>query len=341
MEGYLTPLHNLAMTFFTFITESPLMAGHWVFLLQLFIAIAFLVGASRHYGGVIAATASITWLLHTRHTIQRMSDGLVRGWSVPVFCSFFYFAAKANHIGMLFALFIGALVHPPATFIVGLAYGFYLLIDCFTKLSKGVDRPFKNIALALVASPLVALTIHLVVSMPPEIGQMASYEEALTRPEFLNPGGRFPFVPLESVEKDFRVLGFQAFLSRWVKHGKLGGLSIEVIIIAVAVMFTLGLGLLSLRIKKALIPKEAWFFLAALLITYQCSRLFAFKLYVPNRHLQIPMALFFVFGLSVGSSILGKALWEKWFGQLGRSLQIGAHLLQSFLLLVLYITVQG
>jgi hypothetical protein len=261
-----------------------------------------------------------------------MSDGLVRGWSVPVFCSFFYFAAKANHVGMLFALLIGALVHPPATFIVGLAYGFFLLIECLTKLSKGMDKPFKNILVALLAAPLVALTSYLVVSMPPEIGQMASYEEALTRPEFFNPGGRFPFVPLESVEKDFRVFGFQAFLSKWVKHGKFGEVPIEILIMASAVIFTVGVGLLSLRMKKTFIPKEAWIFLVALLITYQCSRMFAFKLYVPNRHLQIPMALFFIFGLSVGTSILGKAVWEKCFGQFGKRTTNWGSLLAVFVL---------
>lgn len=339
MEGYLTPIHTFVMSTATWLTGDPLMAGHWVFLVQLLITLGFIWGAVRQHGGVLAAAVSLAWFLHTRHTLQRMTDGLVRGWAVPVFAAFFYFAARRQHWGMLITFCVGALVHPPATFIICLAYGLLVSVEWWRSRGSadsgtaGSSATVRLVSTMLIA-PLVALIVTKVVAMPEDIGRMATYVEALQRPEFQNPGGRFPFVPLVSIGEDFRTFAFQSFLSKWVRLGRIGGhdgVPVDVLLIGGVVLLTLFFAVQGLRRRKTYVPLEAWAFLVASLITYQCSRWFAFKLYVPNRHLQIPMAMFFIVAFSVALARLGDELWSRWCRRWSQAPRWGALIALFFL----------
>ncbi|MCB0339189.1 MAG: hypothetical protein KDD53_06280, partial [Bdellovibrionales bacterium] len=310
MEGYLTPIHYWLSYGITLATKSPIMTGHWVMLIQAVFALGFLFLAVRAAAGVAPALISVAWLIHTRHIMQRLTAGLPRGWAAGVLTAGLYFLFKKNHSGMLILLAVGCFLHPPATLVIAVAYGIQLSFGLINKSTRDqFRRPFIRL---LLLSPLYVASVFFVVHRPAEIGQMVTLEQAASMPEFQNPGGRFPFVPLQSVSNDFHTFGFQAFTGRFFDPDKnwkdtfLDAMTnsnnfwernADWIIIA-------GLGLLisvSLLRKRSPFPGETWYFLISLVIVYFASRLLAFKLYVPNRHLQFPMAIFFIAAFSIAA----------------------------------------
>lgn len=295
MEGYLPPIHYWLSYALTWLTGSPVMAGHWVMLIQLGAAAAFLFLAVRSVSSTAAGLFAVTWLLHTRLVVQRLTGGLPRGWSAVVLAAFLYCALGKKHRGMLLTLVAGCLLHPPSTLIAALAYGAWVLAGFLRKATRReFQRPF--IELAAVA-PLCVVLVLTVISRPPEIGPMVSYEEAAQMPEFQRGRGRFPFVPFNPPEVELRTFAFQAFNSRLYQAGPLWR-EYRLEIVAGLVLL---LGVAGVLRRRSVVPIQLWFFFGAIITVWLLSRALAFKLYVPDRHLQFPMAFLLIALFSAGT----------------------------------------
>lgn len=314
MECYLAPLHYWLSYGITLLTEDPIMMGHWVMLLQILMALFFIFMTVRHTAGTPAGFFAATWFLHTRYVIQRMTGGLPRGWAATVLAGFLYFLMTGNHLAVLAVLFVGCLLHPPTTLICAVCYGIFLLWKV-TFLNSCAETK-RNLLRYILLSPIYLITVFSIVRMPPEIGNMVTYEQALEMPEFQRvqsdkgrlTEGRFPFVPLSSVIKEVKTFAFMAFTGRLYDPGHFVKKTIRpvVVFILFAVIVT------SLWKKIKLIPPELYFYLLAIGIVYQASRLLAFRLYVPDRHLQFPMAIFFILAFTIGIWRLLYPLKKTW-----------------------------
>jgi hypothetical protein len=278
------------------------MSGHWGMLIQLGLTVGFVFAAVRAAAGFIPACFAAVWMLHTRHVVQRLTSGLPRGWAAPLFAAFFYFVLKGNHRGVLVTILIGCFLHPPATFVIAVAYGLHLLYHFARRESREAFR--RPLFTFIGLSPLFALVAWLVVRMPPEIGTMASYEVAAQMPEFSTPDGRFPFYPLQSVSWEMNIFAFQAFIARFYNPGPF----VRAWMPEVVVTLCLALAILGWRKKSAVFPSAMVCFLISAAGVYFLSRELAFKLYVPNRHLQFPFAMFFVVGLTIAVWRAGELL---------------------------------
>jgi hypothetical protein len=123
---------------------------------------------------------------------------------------------------------------------------------------------------------------------------MASLEVASQMPEFSTPDGRFPFYPLKPVRWEIATFGFQAFISRLYNPGDF----LKQAMIPAVLVLCAFLAFVAIRKKQELFPRPVVCFVLATLIVYFLARLVAFKLYVPDRHLQFPLAVFFVVALT-------------------------------------------
>ncbi len=293
MKGYLAPLHYWITYGITALVGHPIMAAHWVMLLQLVLACGFVFAGVRALAGMPAAFVSVAWLLHTRQIVQRLTAGLPRGWAAPIFGVFLYFVVKKNHTGVLLTLLAGCLLHPPATMLAAVTYGIYLLVG-FARPSTRADfrRPLRTL---LFLAPLYLGVTYYVVHRPDSVGQMVTYEEAMEMPQLQYPDGRFPFVPHRPASWELRTYGFQAFIARfynpgrWVKQNMrpmIGGLFLLLLVVG------------AVR-KRSPFPLPLVCFFFSIVTIYFLSRELAFLLYVPNRHLQFPLAFFFVFAFPV------------------------------------------
>jgi hypothetical protein len=296
MECYLAPLHYWLSWAITWITGDPIMMGHWVMLLQLVSALVFVFLAVRHAAGTFPAFFACTWFLHTRHMVQRMTGGLPRGWSPTVLGAFLYFAISGNHYGVLATLLVGCLLHTPSTLIAALAYGLLLLWKVLRPETRAEYRP--HLVRLLLVSPLCIILAVSVVKMPEDIGTMATLERAEGMVEFQKPGGRFPFLPFPSVRSQLETFGFQAFVG---KFSSPVSTRVKRLLPELVTGLLVVCALVAWKKRIAVMPPVLWMFLISSLSIYGASRLMAFRLYVPDRHLQIPLAMFFIVGLSIAA----------------------------------------
>jgi hypothetical protein len=296
MKGYLAPAHYWLSYGITMLTHDPIMTGHWVMLIQLALTAGFLFAVVRHAGGFVPACLSVLWLLQSRNLIQRLTCGLPRGWSAPLFTAFLYFAMTRRDAAVLVTILLGCLLNPPATLVIGLAYGGVLVWRWAFARSGERRAAFRTIMVCAFFAPLFAVITLVVVHRPPEVGQMVTYQQAEQMPEFSRPDGRFPFVPFDPVEREVKMFAFDAFIGRFAKLDPTWKSALPTIMCGLL----LAIAITGAIRKRWSVPVEVWIFGGAALCVYALSRMLAFQLYVPNRHLQIPLNIFFIAAFCIG-----------------------------------------
>lgn len=301
LKGYLAPVHYGLGYMIVKLCGDPIMMGHWMMFVQIFLTLIFIFAGVKHLASTPVAFFSMLWFLHTRHVIQRMTGGLPRGWAAPLIAAFLCFVVRGNHWGVLITLLLGCLTNPPTTFLIATAYGLFLFIGVIDRKTRSVfKRPF---LIFLLSSPLFIICVLLVVKRPESVGQMVGLEQALQMPEFDRLGGRFPFLPLLPAWDEIRSFGFQAFIMpRVYNSGQFLKLVTPYLVLSSLLVFFI----VGWRKNKQLIPRELSAYFFSIIIVYFASRFLAFKLYVPDRHIQIPLAMFFIFTFPV-------ALWRLFY----------------------------
>lgn len=295
MRGYLAPLHWAIGVAVTWFTQDPIMTGHFLMLLQIGLCGGFLFMAIRHAAGTAPAFIGLLFFFHTRHVIQRMTGGLPRGWATVLFAAFFYLALRRNHRAILVLILLGCLLNPPGAFLVAAAYGLLLVLRSFTKESGAEYR--RHLLRLAVCAPLFVVVTLWVTHRPPEIGRMHTFEEAVTMPEFSRDGGRFSWLPFLPPIREIRAYATRTFYGRFDDPAPFWKKNILDIGIGIVGL----LALIGLIRRRSVIPLEIWCFLAASLGVYALARILAFRLYVPDRHLNIPLALFWIMALTIGA----------------------------------------
>jgi len=320
MKGYLAPIHYLLGYLITLGTKDPLMTGHWMMLIQLVLTLVPLALAvwtfcaadtnekmwpkrweARHWAALAPALMAMTWFLHARPLVQRLTAGLPRGWAPPIFALYFLFAIRGNHRAILVLLGCAALLNPPAAFLAGFSYGGYVLYIAFCK--KRVARSFKPFVELLVVTPFIAAATLFVTHRPPEIGKLATLTEAEKMPEFSKSGGRFTFLPFPPPLVELRDYSFRSVVSKIYNPGPFWHVASRALI----ALFVVVLLLASFFLKREIIPTALVIFLICDLITYFLSRPLAFRLYVPDRHLTFPMGMFLIAACTAGTYQLFKS----------------------------------
>jgi hypothetical protein len=294
MQGYLAPLHFGIGALITLATKDPIMTGHYLFLLQLVLALGFLFATVRLAAGFAPACLSTLWLLHNRPSIQRMTGGLPRGWAVVLVPAFFYLLMSKRYRGVLALIFFGCLLNPPVTFLIAAAYGLFLSLRCLSSKTRSqFTRPFLELCLC---TPIFIATTLFVTHRPDYVGSVATLEEASTMPEFSRRGGRFSFLPFMPWQKELPMYGLRAFTGKNTYPSEFWQQNTGYFVLgSLALLLLIGLWR-----KRSIIPLEFLSFGAAALIVYFLSRPLAFRLYVPDRHIHIPVALFFIAAFTVG-----------------------------------------
>ncbi len=294
MTGYLAPLHYWLAYLFTSLFGAPIVASHYLMLVQYLLIAVFLFFAVKHVASSAAGFIAVLWLFHTREIVQRMAGGLPRSWAGVVFAAYFCFVLRKNHLAVLLVLFLGCLSHPPATVICALSYGLYLLLGVAKRETRG--QCLKPLLILICLSPFYALVTYKIVERPPEVGQMVGPDKAYDMPQLQRPDGRFPFLPLLPIDKEIRMFGFQAFVGRLYNPGKVLKPAIRIfVIVGVLLLFLYGL-----RQREKAVPVQLYTFLAAIFIVYLTSRQVVFKLYVPDRHVLLPFAFFLISFFTIG-----------------------------------------
>jgi hypothetical protein len=295
MRGYLAPIHWWLGCGLTALTQDPIMTGHWMMLIQLVLTCGFLAwGVYPHVGGV-GSSAVVLWFLHTRPVVQRLTVGLPRGWSAVVLAGFIALSLRGKFYPLLGFLIVGALLHPPTTTIVCVATGVALLVE-FVFRPELRSLTIKKMGLLAMTGVVIIGLMTVITKKPDYIGQMVGPEQVVQIPEFQNPGGRFPFYPIPSLSSHIDSFVFQAFFTKFHRNLIPGQ---KATVCALVVLFFLIAIVESIRRQRRNAASPIpWLTFASLFIgiifIYVCSRIWFFKLYVPDRHLQFPFAFLWI-----------------------------------------------
>ncbi len=291
MRAFLPPLHYALYYGVTWLSGGPIIASHWVMLLQYLVAIVFLGLLIYRYTGFIPTVVGLVWFLHTESIIDRMTGGFPRGWWQAIILSTLYFISRRNHTGVIVVLAIGSLLNPLATVTMGFCYALSFIV----RFREQNER--KKFAQFLILIPFYALLTYYSVKRPPEVGNMIPYEQALTMPELSRDYGRFRWLPLSSPFRDLEKYTAQVFLSQ--KKIKANEQLERTVFLATTAILVL-LAAASWWRKTPLIPMELYCLLGSAILAYGFARLFAFRLYVPDRYLFFALPMFIIPAFIVG-----------------------------------------
>ena len=294
MKSYLAPLHYGASYAATWLSGDPIMGGHWVMFLQLAISLAAIFFAAKRLGGLVPACFSVVWFLHSRLLVQRLTGGLPRGWAAPILTATICFTLYGNHYAVLFVLFLGCLSNPPSTIIAALFYG---LVLCVRSVRPGqscsITEARGRLKQYILLSPAYIAVTYFVTKPPEFFGTMISYSEALKNPAMSIHGGRFAFVPFLPIWDEVRREGFLAFISPFEHTPEAIIQSMPYLVIGLCTL----LGAFAVALRKRLLPAEMLLYVFSVVAVYLASRQIAFYLYVPDRHLRLPLGFFFILAL--------------------------------------------
>ncbi len=287
---YVPPLHSALTWHTTRLVGDPILAGHWIMLLQLggLLLVAFLF--VRRQLGLLPASLAVVWLLHSRHMIQRIALGLPRGWPPLLLVGGLYYMAKRSPAGVAFVMLASVLLNAPAALIVGASYGLLLLWEIIDPKTRADG--LRQLKMFIPLAALVLAAMFVVHSRPKWIGEAVSLEVAQNMPEMYKPAGRFPLVPLSPAKDELRHYGFMAFISVFHKdYPEIKERMPEVVF----ALFLIGIFYGLIRDRRMPMPREVFVLGLGSIATYFVSRWVAFKLFIPDRYLLAPMTIFFVF----------------------------------------------
>lgn len=291
--GYLPPLHYWFSYAVTLLTQDPLLTGHWVMACQIALAAFFLFLTLRSLGGIIPAAFGTIWFFHTTSVVNRITLGLARGWAPAILTSFLYFLVQRNIRGMGIVVVLGVLLNPPMALLCITAMGCYCIWTYRSATPPIRSQLVRWLLLTLLLFSLPALYSN---NRSPRIGKTVPYSIAEKMPEF-HARGRFEFVPMMRVIPELREYGFVAFLHNRAPQAK----KLRHIIPPIALGALLLLLITGRSQGRSLFPTPLLFFLIGIIATYTASRVIAFKLFVPDRYLMIPLALLSIVGFTIAA----------------------------------------
>ena len=293
---------------FTVPSVGLLVATKWVtkLLFGMFVMAGVVLMTSRR-AGLGAGLLFAALFIHDQSIQNRIHGGLPRGFGFPV-CALWLAGALAGRPNVRrIAAIVGALTYPTALAMVLGAEGVYVL--------RGLGRPGFHTLLrrlkhyALLVGACVALLAPAVMVGMHDGGSIHTLEQAKREPAF-GKSGRLRVLPFPEptqqfarmYEEMFDQYGTTPHPEVWRTVEEHRG---EVVIALLALLLALPL----MRLATGPTPVTA--FLVASLVLYTLSRVFAFKLYSPERYYTLGMRMV-ALGLVAGVLGLVAPCFRRW-----------------------------
>jgi len=291
MRGYLMPLHWLLGAVFTRLCGDAVMASQCMTILQYFLLALFIWLSVRKLSHYAVANFALIWLFHSRILIDRLAGGLPRGWLGVISATIVWAIVCDKPKFALLIVCAAPFLSPPAAALSGLTFGGWLLYKILSSSDNKIYQ--KALLQAGLILPLVALVTLYCIKRPDSVGPMVSLSVASKMPDFQRGTGRFKLLPFASVLEDLSGSGMRAFVVR--------PRSPDDLLRRYALAIVL-LGMAGLSIAAGVRSKKIWepgliILWASSFAIYLLAREFAFYLYVPNRYLLFPWAVFFIVSL--------------------------------------------
>lgn len=242
--------------------------------------------AAHRRGGLASGLLLAFLLLHSPEVFDRTAGGLQRGFAFPVLTMWLAGALTRTPGLRAAATLLGAVTYPTAGLIALAAEGFLRLQPLRWPPAPSLRRGL--IGLTILASACFLL-VRLDAALRPDGGRLPTYTEASENPA-LGPHGRLHEVPLPNPLR----VGGSALSSvlgtRWADR-TLRSAQLADAVTAAVMLSVVGLFVVPVLYRYAPLPRAAIALATASTVLYAVARVFAFRLYLPERYLTYGMAM--------------------------------------------------
>lgn len=239
--------------------------------------------------GPASAAIFLFLFLHTTLLFQRgLSGGLPRGFAFPLIALWAAGAMTGSRGDRRAASLIGALTYPSAMIMTLAAEGLFCLRKGIDPRSPELRKRLMHYGILVLVCAVLLVPFFLSKS---DAGRIHTLEEAKDEPAFYR-DGRLLVLPFRNPVEEFILFYSRPFLPARgaVVEGVGSLLPDSPVELVIPLSFTLLFGLLFIR-KRTPFPAAAVAFGLGAMILYALSRVFAFRLYSPERYYSFTMPM--------------------------------------------------
>ena len=238
----------------------------------------FLLRVGRSKQSLFAGFLLALLLLINDAHMDSFAGGLHKAFAFPIFAIFLFYLSRERFVEAGMTTVASAFFYPPGTAL--LLVVFALSLVRFSGIRPHLSINKKKVASVGISGLLVFLILFAHYLRPGRdevLGKIVSRKEMKEMPEF-RPGGRVASIPQPGLFPEIGKQVWNGFL-----------------------LVSFGIFMLLLRKDIVRLPKEAWYFLLAGIILFEVAKIFAARLYEPNRYLNYGLGIFLLFFLATGA----------------------------------------
>jgi hypothetical protein len=246
----------------------------------LLLVVAMVIALRSKKAGLASAALLGFLFLHTDQITRSMTSGVQRGFAFPVMAIWIAGVLANSRLARFSAIVLGALTYPTAMVVIVAAEGLLLM-------KNGIRLKCRKFSLKVRAYVIVVAACLAVIQMDaflkPDVGRLPTLEEAAANPAF-GQDGRLTELPFRSPQKDAQNV-MDGFFARGKGHEFWAGYSGYAALESTGPMLCFSLLIILCLARLSPKPMPAVALGCGCMILYLLARVFAFKLYIPNRYL--------------------------------------------------------
>ena len=232
--------------------------------LPLALTLIYLLGvffSARQMGGTAVGWGAVALSILQSNVLYQMASALPHAFAFPLLAWTLDALQRDSSVGLFVLTVSAALLYPPMTPIIGVAYAYFLLITPAKWRSARGERPMAR-RIAVLAAAAVASAAIVISGLPPKNDEFGSYMAPGTRTEEFpenGPGGRHFRGTLEPVAygllaftQQFKPLASEDFLTPGTHAGLVVTLSVLLLGLGVAALLMPARSIAVARLKPFL-----------------------------------------------------------------------------------------
>jgi len=238
----------------------------------------FFLRLGRSEQSLFAGFILASLLLVNDAHMDSFAGGLHKAFAFPIFAIFLFYLSRERFVEAGVTTVASAFFYPPGTALLLVVFALSLVRFSGVRPHLSVNK--KKVASVGISALLVFLILfahYLRPARDEALGKIVSRQEMKVMPEF-RAGGRVASIPQPGLFPEIGKKVWDGFL-----------------------LASFGIFILLLRKNIVRLPKEAWYFLLAGIILFEVAKIFAAKLYEPDRYLNYGLGIFLLFFLATGA----------------------------------------
>lgn len=261
----------------SFLVEPIIFTRVLPFILAL-VSVCFFLRFGRSKNSLLAGFFLALLLFINNGHLDSFAGGLHKAFVFPIFAIFLFYLSQERFVKAGLTTVASALFYPPGTALILVVFALSLVKFSGIRPHLSVNKKqMASVGISLLLVFLILFAHYLRPGRDEVLGKIVSRKEMEKMPEFRS-GGRVASIPQPKLLPEIGRKVWDGFL-----------------------LVSFGIFILLLRKNIVRLPKEGWYFLLAGIILFEVAKIFAARLYEPNRYLNYGLGIFLLLFLASGA----------------------------------------